>query len=189
MKGARPLTDQEIIIIYDKGFEGEYDLRNQVLFILRLKTGLRVSEALSVTLSDVVQSDGTIRDRIYVERRKTKGKVEGRSIVLHPQVKLILNLFLTTIPRTQEYLFAGNKGGTIDKRSVWRIEREACIRVGIDPKKVGTHSTRKTFAKKVHEKLKDVIKTQKALGHKDLNSTVKYLTVDEDEVDDAILSV
>jgi integrase len=189
MKGARSLTDSEITLIYGKGFDGEYALRNQVLFILRLKTGLRVSEALSISVSDVVQSDGTIRDRIYIERRKTKGKTEGRSIILHPQVKLILNLFLTTLPSTQEYLFEGNKGNILDKRSVWRIEREACIRVGVDPSKVGTHSTRKTFAKKVHEKLKDIVKTQKALGHKDINSTVQYLHTDDGEIDDAIMNV
>ncbi len=47
---------------------------------------------------------------------------------------------------------------------------------------------RKTFARRVHEKLgKDLVKTQKAMGHRSINSTVSYLSFNEEEIDDAIL--
>lgn len=188
MKGARPLTDHEIDLLLQKGFVGSYALRNTVLFLLRVKTGLRISEALSIKIVDVLDGDD-ISDRVYIHRRNTKGKVEGRSIALHPQVKSLLNLFLSTLPSTQEYLFESRKGGKLDKRSAWRIDQDACRRVGIDPTRISTHSTRKTFAEKVHDKLGDIVKTQKALGHKDINSTVQYLHTDEREIDDAILSI
>ena len=136
---------------------------------------------------DILDGDN-IADRVYIHRKNTKGKVEGRSVVLHPDVKLLLSSYLPLIG-TQEYLFESRKGGSLDKRSAWRIEQDACRRVGIDPSRISTHSTRKTFAEKVHDKLKDIVKTQKALGHKDINSTVQYLHTDEREIDDAILSV
>lgn len=188
MKGARPLTDDEITLILDKGFTGRYSLRNTVLFLLRVKTGLRISEALSIKVVDVLDGDN-IADRVYIHRKNTKGKVEGRSIVLHPQVKAQLNIFLSSLPSSQEYLFESRKGGQLDKRSAWRLDQEACRRVGIDPLRISTHSTRKTFAEKVHDKLGDIVKTQKALGHKDINSTVQYLHTDEKEIDDAILTL
>jgi site-specific recombinase XerD len=48
---------------------------------------------------------------------------------------------------------------------------------------------RKTFARKVHERLgHDLVKTQRALGHKNINSTVAYLSFVEDEIDQAILA-
>lgn len=188
MKGARPLTDSEITLILDEGFTGKYALRNMVLFLLRVKTGLRISEALSIKIVDVLDGDD-ISDRVYIHRRNTKGKVEGRSIILHPEVKLQLNLFLSTLPDTQEYLFESRKGGMLDKKSAWRIDKQVCESVGIDPSRISTHSTRKTFAEKVHDKLGDIVKTQKALGHKDINSTVQYLHTDEKEIDDAILSI
>lgn len=189
MKGARPLTDEEINLILSRGFEGKYALRNQVLFLLRVKTGLRVSEALSIKVVDVFY-DGQVRDRVYISRKNTKGKVEGRSILLHPVLKEQLRLFITTLPPTVEYLFTSNKGKHLDKRSVWRIDKDACRRLGIDPKRVSTHSTRKTFAEKVHSILdKDLVKTQRALGHKDINSTVKYLHVNDKDIDDAISKI
>ncbi len=49
---------------------------------------------------------------------------------------------------------------------------------------------RKTFADKIYDRLgHDLIKTQKALGHKNINSTVSYLSFREEEIDEAILGL
>ena len=48
---------------------------------------------------------------------------------------------------------------------------------------------RKTFADRVYEKLNhDLVKTQRALGHRNINSTVSYLSFREEEIDAAILA-
>ncbi len=52
---------------------------------------------------------------------------------------------------------------------------------------LGTHMMRKTFANRLYERLgRDLFKTQKALGHQNVNSTVQYLHVDQDEINAAI---
>ncbi|MDQ3308839.1 MAG: hypothetical protein M3497_01790 [Gemmatimonadota bacterium] len=49
---------------------------------------------------------------------------------------------------------------------------------------------RKTFANKVHVLLgRDLVKTQRALGHKNVSSTVSYLSFLEEEIDEAILAL
>ena len=56
--------------------------------------------------------------------------------------------------------------------------------------KVTTHSARKTFAKKIYQKLnRDLIGTQKALGHASCQSTVSYLSFEQTEIDNAIRSI
>jgi hypothetical protein len=46
---------------------------------------------------------------------------------------------------------------------------------------------RKTFAVAVHKQLgHDLRKTQLALGQSDINSTIKYLNVDQAEIDQAV---
>jgi hypothetical protein len=43
---------------------------------------------------------------------------------------------------------------------------------------------RKTFANRVYHQLNhDLVKTQRAMGHKNINSTVAYLSFAEDEID------
>lgn len=190
MNGARPLSDQEVSLMLSRGFEGRYALRNQILFLLRVKTGLRVSEALSIKVVDILSPDGGIRGSVYISRRNVKGKAGGREIALQSYLREQLRLYLMTLPDTQEYLFTSGKGGRLDKKAVWRIDKMSCARVGIDPYRVSTHSTRKTFAEKIHNLLgNDIIKTQKALGHKDINSTTKYLNVDSQEIVDAMEKV
>jgi integrase len=49
---------------------------------------------------------------------------------------------------------------------------------------------RKTFANRVYQKLNhDLVKTQRALGHRNINSTVSYLRFAEEDIDQAILAV
>jgi len=48
---------------------------------------------------------------------------------------------------------------------------------------------RKTFANRVYDALDhDLIKTARALGHKNINSTVQYLSFRQEEIDEAILN-
>ena len=49
---------------------------------------------------------------------------------------------------------------------------------------------RKTFADRVYEALgHDIFRTQKALGHKNINSTVQYLSFKEADIEAAIMGM
>jgi site-specific recombinase XerC len=82
------------------------------------------------------------------------------------------------------------KGKAIDRTQAYRILEGAYESAGLTGK-LGTHAMRKTFAHGVYEALShDLVKTQRALGHKNINSTVSYLGFGMDaEVNAAILSL
>ena len=193
MKGARPLTDIEILQV-SNSFHGRYALRDGALFVLGIKTGLRISELLSLTVGDVLQH-GRIVDRVHVQRRHMKRKTEGRTVLLHPQVKEALAVWIARLSEWVELrrdtpLFLSRKGQrAIGRRHAWTIlmGRYADNRIGGT---LGTHAMRKTFANKVHVLLgRDLVKTQRALGHKNVSSTVSYLSFLEEEIDEAILAL
>lgn len=49
---------------------------------------------------------------------------------------------------------------------------------------------RTTFADRVYEALgHDIFRTQKALGHRNINSTVQYLSFKEADIENAILGM
>ena len=49
---------------------------------------------------------------------------------------------------------------------------------------------RKTFADRVYERLGgDLVKLQRALGHRSVVSTASYVSFREEEIDEAILSI
>lgn len=75
MKGCRPLnSDEEKSVL--SSFEGSYAPRDKAIFVLGTKSGLRISEILSLRIRDVIQV-GSIVDRIYVERKNIKKNLKG----------------------------------------------------------------------------------------------------------------
>ena len=194
MRGCRPLNDAEVHYL-SRSFWGEHARRDKALFLLGVKSGFRISELLSLRLRDVLQS-GRLVERVTVERRNMKKKLEGRTVLLHPEARAALAAWLEELGQHAEligdtFVFQSRKGGNrpITRVQAYRILHEACDACELTGK-LGTHSMRKTFANKVYDALdNDLVKTQRALGHRNVNSTVQYLSFREEEIDEAILSM
>jgi integrase len=193
MKGCRPLTAEEVTLV-SQSFGGVYADRDRALFLLGVKSGFRISELLSLRVGDV-SPHGRLVDRVTVPRRYMKQKMEGRTVLLHPEAKAALATRLLVLGQrmvvtAQTYVFRSRKGGNrpISAVQAWRILHEAVLTNELTGK-VGTHAMRKTFANRVYHQLNhDLVKTQRAMGHKNINSTVAYLSFVEEEIDQAILA-
>jgi integrase len=194
MKGCRPLTSEEVELV-SRSFGGVYAARDKALFLLGVKSGFRVSELLSLRVGDM-SPHGRLVDRVTVQRRHMKKKLEGRTVLLHPEAKAALATWLLTLRQspdctTQTYVFRSRKGGNrpISAVQAWRLLHEAVTTNELTGK-LGTHAMRKTFANRVYHQLNhDLVKTQRAMGHKNINSTVAYLSFVEAEIDAAILAI
>lgn len=195
MKGARPLTVAEVddLVV---SFGGRYHLRDRALFVTGLKTGFRISELLSLQVRDV-RRHGRVVDRVTVRRRHMKRRREGRTVRLHPDAAAALAVWIAVLegetgsvqPTTP--VFRSRKGvdRSISRQHAWRILNTVYLDNELEGQ-LGTHAMRKTFAARVHELLgRDLMKTQKALGHQAVTSTVSYLSFAEEEIDDAVLNV
>lgn len=79
--GCRPLSDEEYHLILNS-FEGKYVLRDQALFELGIRTGFRISEMLSVRVSDVFR-DGQMLPALTVKKSWMKGGKNDRTMPLH----------------------------------------------------------------------------------------------------------
>lgn len=192
-KGMKPLSDEEIGRVLSS-FTGKFAARDKALFLLGIKSGFRISEILSITIGDVIQN-GEFIDRLYVRRSSMKGKTEGRCVVLHPQAKnaifewLNVSGLISSVPETYLFKSRCGKNRSISRIQAWKILEAVFSRAGVIGV-LGTHSLRKTFADRVYSKLgHDLVKTQKALGHKNINSTVSYLSFKDEQIDEAILSI
>lgn len=203
MRGCRPLSDEEVSLVA-KSFSGTYGKRNKALFLMGHRTGFRISELLSLTVSNVLQH-GKIMDAITVQRRNMKGgkagKTNSRTVRLHPEAKAALSVWLEVLQKRlggtldpQTPVFCSRVHGddgtlrAISRVQAWRILQDAYLSNEL-PGKLGTHAMRKTFANRMYEHLNhDLVKTQRALGHANINSTVQYLSFREEEIDAAILA-
>ena len=160
-----------------------------------MKTGFRISELLSLTVGDVLQH-GRMVERVTVHRRHMKRKIEGRSVPLNAQAAEAVGVWIDVMQRQgsltpKTVLFRSRKG---ENRPISRVTAYKVLRQVFKDNelggRLGTHSMRKTFANVVHQKLgRDISKTKKALGHKNINSTDSYLSFLQEEIDEAILAL
>ncbi len=173
---SRSLTDSEINSII-----AHMDSKRDIaLFQLGIRTGYRISELLSLRIYDVY-TNGIVNDSVTVKRANMKGKTVSRTVPLHDKAKHALNEYITADMLKDQRLF------NIGRVHAWRILKQATNQLGIKGK-VSTHSMRKSFAMGIYERTnKDIVDTQKALGHASLASTSHYLDVNRDTVDAAIL--
>lgn len=188
MRGCKPLDPSQIA-----GTLTHLSLRDRALFTLGVRSGFRISELLSLKIGDVW--DGTkVRDAVRVSSQSLKGRRPSRCVALHAEAKAALGEYLATIPTpmpVQRALFHSRKGGALDRKSAWRILHSAFLKAGVQGvgRQLGTHCMRKTFAARVYELLgRDLVKTQRALGHVNLQSTAQYIPIDDEEINIAVLS-
>jgi integrase len=200
MKGCRPLADAEVKLI-SQSFSGTFAKRNKALFVVGVRSGFRISELLMLRVGDVKQH-GKIVDHVTVARRHMKKKTESRTVPLHPEARAALSVWLEVLqkmlkgyldPQTPVFCSRVRDQETglrrpISREQAWRILKEAFTANELTGK-LGTHAMRKTFANRMYEKLgHDLVKTQRALGHKNINSTVAYLSFREEDIAAAILA-
>lgn len=83
MLGCPPLSPKQTRLTL-KNLKGRYRWRDRAIVVLGIRSGLRISELLSLKVEDVWTGNST-RERIYLGRKNAKGKGRGDSIVLHPK--------------------------------------------------------------------------------------------------------
>src|SRR5438128_8215917 len=89
-KQAKILSDKQVRAVLVELGTRRYPLRDRVMFLLSLKSGLRAKEVACVTWGMVTDAEGEIADVIALENRAAKGKSGGRVIPLHPDLKAAL---------------------------------------------------------------------------------------------------
>lgn len=151
--------------------------------------GYRISELLSLKISDVIDGRGRALSYVTVQARHTKTH-EGRTVRLSPAAGKILEAYTAILREAgaanDSHLFPSRQGGPISRSQAWRLIKALFARAGISGA-LATHTLRKTFASEMYQALDGRIeKVQKALGHKSITSTVCYLSFNAEEVDRAI---
>ena len=190
MKGSRPLTRQQV-----KGLLALTDTsREQTLLTLGFCTGYRISELLSLKVSDV-STNGIIHSHVTVKAANTKTKI-GRSVLLNTDAQKALKRIVDIIGirSGQSPLFISRKHDAngnlkaISRQQAHDLLKVLFAKIG-EFGNVSTHTLRKTFAARIYEQTGKLELVQIALGHKSINSTISYLAFGSDDLNRAIMGV
>ena len=156
--------------------------RNEVIFLLSCKAGLRSIEISKLTWSMVTDADGQLSNFIHLRNQATKGKKGGRVI----PIALQLRQALEKLPRPENL----DRPIVISERGKGQMSAAvitnwfASVYQDLNLTGCSSHSGRRTFgtnaARKITEaggSLKDV---QDLMGHSSINTTQRYIDSNEE---------
>ena len=162
-------------------------IRNYLLFVMGINTGLRISDLLSLKVSDV--SNGKIKDSIYIREKKT-GK--EKAFQVNESVKKAIIEYLKSLKtyELEDYLFKSRVGGNkqISRKQAYEIINSSARECGIDGL-IGTHTLRKTFGYHLRMNGVDISIIQDIFGHSNQTVTKKYIGITQDEKDKVCLNL
>lgn len=178
----KPLTVVKAAAVVDDGGASEADAdwiaaRDTAVLLLLYGSGLRVSEALGLTLADAPLAG---RD---VLRIMGKGGKERLAPVL-PVTQQAVSRYVDLVPyplNADAPLFLGAKGGPLSPRIVQLKMERLRAALGL-PDTATPHALRHSFATHLLSAGADLRQIQELLGHASLSTTQVYTEVDRERL-------
>lgn len=147
--------------------------RDLMLFVLGTNCGLRISDLLSLNVGDVRN-----KTHIQIVEKKT-GKF--KKFPINDRLKPMIEDFVKG-RRNAEPLFLSHWRHRLDRVTAYYLIRDACEKAGLQ-ERIGTHSMRKTFGYHHYQQFKDVVILQKIFNHSSPQITLRYIGVEQDQID------
>ncbi len=153
--------------------------RDVAIATLFLHNGLRVSELISLNLSDVDFPNHQIK----ITR---KGNKEQYLHLNGDTIKTLLDYFISRPEGQNNRFFIETNGHNLSRRYTYGIIRRYLEMAGIEKSKHGPHLLRHTFCTRLHQRGVDPFTIKDLAGHKSLNTTMRYIKIENKEEIDAI---
>jgi len=157
-------------------------VRDLALFNLAIDSKLRACDLVKLKVPDVC--DGSeVKHRASVLQQKTGNPV--RFEISKQARESILKWITNSGLGNSGYLFPSrvDRNRHLSTRQYARALKSWISDIGLDPRRYGTHSLRRTKASLIYKQTKNLRAVQLLLGHSKMESTVRYLGID---VDDAL---
>ena len=187
-KQSKVLNKSQVEMISNYLRSKRNGLRNQTIFLLSVKSGLRAKEISQLCWKHVLQSDGeTIDDYINLPNSSSKGK-SGRIIPLHKSIRENLQLLLIehkkyrSFDLNSSFIVRTERSPFTSSQSVVNMFQSWYRKLGLLG--CSSHSGRRTFITETSKKislvggsLRDI---QMMVGHSSLQTTQRYIESDSE---------
>ena len=164
--------------------------RNELLFVLGIKIGLRISDILKLRIEDLIKSNGkTAKDYVIIQEVKTS---KTKKFYLGDIVKKAIETYIKEAPglTPDEYVFKSRKGNNIPitRQQAYRILNNAAEDLGLVERnskgiivsgEIGTHSMRKMFGYYAYKNGVSLELLMDIFNHSTPAMTLRYIGITE----------
>ena len=152
--------------------------RDRAMLELLYATGIRVSELISLNITDVNLSAGVIR---------CQGRDKARMIPMYPAAVRALTEYINFIrPQMiaapdEQALFVNVSGERMSRQGFWKLIKQYAAKAGIETD-ITPHTIRHSFAAHLVQNGADLKAVQEMMGHADIATTQTYLNLSVNHV-------
>jgi integrase/recombinase XerD len=193
-KKIKYLTDEEVCKVVDHLDEMRLNRGTYYDFIYALGIkfmlfgGLRISEVLSLKLSDITISDLTDdhgnRDIYEIHLEETKSGEEQTALIKIEDIQEELEYFKDLLEENNHIFISKTKNTLIHRSNFYVSAKKIMEKSGINKK--GLHIYRHTCAMQLYRKSKDILVTKEKLRHSDIKTTMIYAHAEKSDVANAM---
>jgi type 1 fimbriae regulatory protein FimB len=188
MTGARKTRNQSLIYLEPaevlavlKAAKNK-GARELAMILLAYKHGLRASEVCNLRLLDLDMKNGSVVvERLKGSLRTTQALTEHRGEPLLNELKALREWLRQRPNDGSDFVFVSQKGGRLDRSQFFRIFKAAASAAGLPPEKRHPHCLKHSLASHLVAANTNLALVQRQLGHKSINSTLRYVTTTDQQ--------
>ena len=179
MSQAKTLTPAEIEQVLNYIAQHNYPLRNRVMLLTGLFSGMRVGEISSLSIGDVMNTDRTVKAEVRLTAEQTKGR-QPRTVFLPQKLRdeLIAYLVLRTDAKPEHPLFVTAGRKRFSANVMAQHFHYLFKRAGIAG--ASSHSMRRSFITNLATKGIGVRVLASLAGHRSIAVTQRYIDVNDE---------
>ena len=197
MKTVEPIRDNKTIKNMRAILKSQ-STRNELLFILGINVGLRISDILKLKVKDLTRSNTKApKDYVIITEIKTR---KTKKFYIGDIVKKVIENYLkeNNNPGFDTYIFLSKKGVNrpITRQQAYRIINNAAELLGIVERndkgnlihgEIGTHTLRKTFGYHSFQNGTSLELLMDLFNHSSKTQTLRYIGITEEQKKDVYL--
>ena len=191
MKSVEPIRDTKTIKNMRAILKSQ-STRNELLFILGINVGLRISDILKLKVRDLTKSNTKApKDYVIITEIKTR---KIKKFYIGDIVKKVIENYMkeNNNPEFDTYIFLSKKGVNrpITRQQAYRIINNAAELLGIVERndkgnlihgEIGTHTLRKTFGYHSFQNGTSLELLMDLFNHSSKTQTLRYIGITEDQ--------
>lgn len=151
--------------------------RNYILFMCGIYTGLRISDILSLKISDV-------KNKNYISLKEQKTKKQ-KTFKINPILKKeLINYTYDKDP--DDYLIKSREtyNKPLTRSMAYKILQKAAEKFSLE--RIGCHTLRKTFGYHFYQQTKDIVTLMKIFNHSHHSVTLRYIGIEQENINNAL---
>tara|TARA_B100001094_G_scaffold116166_1_gene112087 strand:+ start:769 stop:1347 length:579 start_codon:yes stop_codon:yes gene_type:complete len=163
--------------------------RNQAIYLLSYRAGLRVQSIAGLLLNDVLDSSGNLKEVVELRPDIVKKRKNYAIYLTHPELRNALLAYLSERPNMAKVdnVFVSQRGNAFTPNSLTHTLLTLYRKAGLDG--ASSHSGRRSYATNLIRSGLDIVAVQRLMNHATTTQTAEYVETNDEFLKNAVMSV